>query len=219
MAHYVAGLIDAAEAAGPRERPKARALCFEAILQLWKHRTEWPAGRRPFADFENIFETLNSLNPIRKGPVYFNFEDLIRSIRKPSGEGKHWLERAGEIDKCARVLISHCIEMTANPLLASAHGWIELAAKVQSTERTDIDAILALRGFSGAEADASDDKTPKAHAKTATRLLEKKLATLEQFRNSALELESQWRQQLAELRRPTSSSGKTKRKRSNGAST
>jgi hypothetical protein len=217
MAHYVAGLIDAVESAGPRERPKARALCFEAILQFWKHRAEWPAGRRPFADFENVFETLAILNPNRQGAFYFSFEEMSRSIRKPICEGKQWLDKAGEIDQCARILISHCIEMTANPLLASAQGWIELAAKLQSSESTDIDAILALRCISGADADASDDNTPKVHTKTAIQLLEKKLATLEQFRDSASELESQWRKQLAELRRPTSNLGKPKRKRSNGA--
>jgi len=161
-----------------------------------------------------MFETLNSLDPRRQGPVYFNLEDLIRFSRQPTGEPKQWLDKAGEIDQCARVLISHCIEMAADPLLASAQGWIDLAAKVQSTERTDIDVILALRAIGGADESLLDDKSPKGPTKTVIQLLEKKLHTLERFRNSALELESEWRQQLAELQRPLSRLGKTQRKRS-----
>lgn len=71
MAHYIAELIQSAETASAEDRPDKMARCAEAILELWKHRSALPNGKRPFEDIEPILQGLESLDPHTDGPRYF----------------------------------------------------------------------------------------------------------------------------------------------------
>src|SRR5436190_24365351 len=48
MAHYVAELMQAAEATDAEQRQEIKDRCYTAILELWQHRSELPGGKRPF---------------------------------------------------------------------------------------------------------------------------------------------------------------------------
>ena len=63
MAHYVAELIQQAEAAAPEERTAAQTRCADAILEIWKHRRYFPPGMRPLEDFAPILKAMESLDP------------------------------------------------------------------------------------------------------------------------------------------------------------
>jgi len=71
MAHYIAELIEGAEAATEADRPEKLAKCSEIILALWQHRSELPNGKRPFEEFEPIFRAIESLDPDDDTPRYY----------------------------------------------------------------------------------------------------------------------------------------------------
>src|ERR1700719_935454 len=60
MAHYIAELVDQVKTATGDERAVAEQRCFDAILSLWKHRSELPNGKRPFADLEPVMRAMQS---------------------------------------------------------------------------------------------------------------------------------------------------------------
>src|ERR1700730_6997440 len=60
MAHHIAELMDRVKMATGEECIRAENRCFEAILNLWKHRSQLPNGKRPFADLEAIIRAVQS---------------------------------------------------------------------------------------------------------------------------------------------------------------
>src|SRR5680860_1410314 len=72
MAHYIAELILDAETAASEERIKKKLRCAKAILEFWKHRRDFPDGKRPFEDVEQILRILESLDPKCDTPRYFS---------------------------------------------------------------------------------------------------------------------------------------------------
>jgi hypothetical protein len=71
MAHYIAELIVKVEAARSEERDKLSSCCAAAILDLWRHRSVLPNGKRPFEEIEPILRAIQSLDPEDDIPRYW----------------------------------------------------------------------------------------------------------------------------------------------------
>ncbi|WP_220475064.1 AVAST type 3 anti-phage proein Avs3b [Burkholderia pseudomallei] len=132
MAHYIADLVTKAEtAAACAEKSVAERECFNAILALWKHRSELPDGHRPFQALEPVMRAIESLDPENNTPRYF------RAARPPKGEAaetseqERWLTLADELDYSAKVLIGYCLVEAAEASLDESKEWVKLATAIE----------------------------------------------------------------------------------------
>lgn len=127
MAHYVADLITRCETEDGEEKETAKKECFDAILTLWRHRSELPNGKRPFEDLEPIVRAVASLDPEDETPRYF------RQARPPNGkeeeqsEAESWLNLVDGLDYSAKLLIGHCLTQAANSAADKSREWVKLA--------------------------------------------------------------------------------------------
>ena len=114
MAHHIADLMINAENAIGDEKAAAERKCFDAILELWKHRSELPNGKRPFEDLEPVMRAIESLDPEDDTPRYY------RAVRPPKGETvetseqEEWLSLVDGLDYTAKVLIGYCLTEAAD---------------------------------------------------------------------------------------------------------
>lgn len=118
MAHHVAECLVAARRAKGRSKVVAEDRCVATILQLWRHRSALPDGRRPFEKFEPILSTLARLDPEHDHWFYFDGTPHWNSSakRKPQKPGsvEQLAELAANLDHAARVLIEFILnEATA----------------------------------------------------------------------------------------------------------
>lgn len=118
MAHYVAEKIRHAEALPYGVKKKnAEKECFSLILDLWKHRWHYKPDRQPFRDFNQLFDTLEKLNPENQQP-YYSLLHTIESVQKEDGsfdpsELKNLSPLALQIDKVARIWINYLLHDAA----------------------------------------------------------------------------------------------------------
>src|ERR1035437_5611721 len=103
MAHYIAELIQAAEAATSEARPARMAECAAAILDLWKHRSHVPHDRRPFEDLEPILNALQSLDPASDRRRYY-YQTLQEADEgEDRSEVQQWLRIVDQLDDSAKI--------------------------------------------------------------------------------------------------------------------
>jgi len=127
MAHYIADLIAKAKSAADEQKSEAERYCFDAILELWKHRAELPSGERPFEKLEPVIRAIESLDPDDDTPRYF------RTARPPKGEGDEksesdtWLEIVTGLDYSAKILIGYCLAEAARTAIDKSKEWVKLA--------------------------------------------------------------------------------------------
>lgn len=127
MAHYVAELVQKAEAAMDEDRSAEQAHLRDAILVLWAHRYELPTGKRPFGEFEPILRTLASLDPESLSSRYFSLSRSPGDESDESEETRQWLGVARNLDHVSKVLIDYCLTLAASPALDQSREWVELA--------------------------------------------------------------------------------------------
>lgn len=157
MAHHVADLIAKAETATGADKGTAEADAFDAILKLWKHRSEFPAGKRPFGELESIIRTIASLDPEDDTLRYY------RMVRPPKGETadssdqEKWLRLAEDMDYVAKVPIGYCLEEAAGAALDRSKEWVKLAEGIGETGISEI----TIR-FLSATADSNKALDPNA---------------------------------------------------------
>lgn len=147
MAHYVAEQITAVKESSGDEKRIAEEHCFETILNLWRHRSVFPKGIKPFESFESIFVALDRLNPDNPRSYYFAYTDITSSEvdeeDKPSNGILLWLEMANRLDRSARILIEYFFQQAA--LLANDEkttNWLNNAYGISPNE--DISIIVHL---------------------------------------------------------------------------
>jgi hypothetical protein len=119
MAHYLAEKITLAEQTDGKEKERAEKECFDVILKLWQHRHSLPSNRRPFLNFEPLFDLLSKLDPEKESPFFFEEMDnqLLSDLEKDNSEYKsveEWTNIAKEIDKTARVWIEYALRQAAD---------------------------------------------------------------------------------------------------------
>ncbi len=127
MAHHVADLILKAENATGSDKVTAETEAFDAILALWKHRSEFPHGKRPYEELEPVMRTVASLDPEDDTPRYY------RMIRPPKDEAaetsdqEKWLRLAEGMDYMAKELIGFCLAEAAATALDRSKEWMKRA--------------------------------------------------------------------------------------------
>jgi len=158
MAHYIADLIVNAENTTGEEKNIAEKKCFDAILELWKHRTELPDGKRPFEELEPVIRTIESLDPCDDTPRYF------RSARLPQGKGEEkseadrWIDIIVGLDYSAKILIGYCLAEAARAAIDKSEEWVKLA---ESAETEDSAPELVVR-FLSRNANLGSEPDPNA---------------------------------------------------------
>lgn len=114
MAHYIAEQIKISKSFTGKKKKEAEQKCFTAILELWKHRSYYAAGTRPYESFEPIFETLERLNPNSTK----NFFYRIPSVEQYESSKKKGLQKevidllkvAENIDNVARIWLEYIFQ-------------------------------------------------------------------------------------------------------------
>lgn len=137
MAYYIAELIQRAETAEPNNRVVDLAKCAEAILEIWKHRSHFPAGKRPLEDFEPILRTLEDLDPDRDMHRYFVSLRRAAAEDEETSEASEWLRKADELDYSARILIRYCLARAAQDATDKNREWVALAQNADVEEGVD----------------------------------------------------------------------------------
>ena len=141
MAHYIAEKIDeAGSVEGDRKRAAMRECC-SAILKLWEHRSSFPTGRRPFGDFESLFETLSSLNIDDRTPRYFRTARMAAAVDNVVSESQQWLNAAIGLDDAARVLIRYCLAVAAENAVNKSREWIRLIEALDRPKAFDVQIV------------------------------------------------------------------------------
>lgn len=190
MAHYIAELIQNAEAAKTEERPYKLSACADAILELWDHRHQLPSGKRPFEEFEPILRTMESLDPTDNSPRYFRPQ---RSVLGETGEAGKWLELADEVDYSAKILIRYCLAEAAQAAKDKSKKWVKLAEAAGREEDFDLPVIRFITN----EHDLLKDNVPSDGAR---KLLQDRIKRLESFSELADSLLSDLRVRLKEFK-------------------
>ncbi len=148
MAHYIAEKITIAEESVGMEKHNAEKECFEAVLELWKHRNSLPHERRPFIQFQNIFETLEMLNPEKENPHFFNVMQNSDTVKFTNDKFDHnsveeCLNMVKVVDKTAKIWIEYLLQNAAkNVEDEKVIEWMENA--VELPDNTDASIINIL---------------------------------------------------------------------------
>lgn len=130
MAHHVADLITRVEKATGDEKNAAERECFATILDLWKHQSELPDGKRPFEELEPVFRAIESLDPENDTPRYYRSARPPKEEAADTSEQGRWLELADGFDYSAKVLIGYCLAEAANAALNKSKEWVKLAEAI-----------------------------------------------------------------------------------------
>lgn len=140
MAHYIAERIDEAGSAKGDTKRAAMRECCDAILELWAHRSAFPTSRRPFGDFESLFETLSSLNVDNRTPRYFRTPRMATDDSVVS-ESQRWLNAATGLDDAARVLIRYCLAVAAENAVNKSREWVRLIEALDRPRDFDVQIV------------------------------------------------------------------------------
>jgi len=157
MAHHVADLILKAENATGSDKVTAQTEAFDTILALWKRRSEFPSGKRPYEELESVIRTVASLDPEDNTPRYH------RLVRPPKDEAaersdqEKWLRLAEGLDNLAKVLIGFCLAEAARAAVDRSKEWVTLAEEVGNEGPYEI----TIRFLSRTE---ESNKPPDPHA-------------------------------------------------------
>jgi hypothetical protein len=134
MAHHIAELMDRVKMATGEECIRAENRCFEAILNLWKHRSQLPNGKRPFADLEAIIRAVQSLDPNDETPRYFRAVRRGAKDEEENSKAQEWLNIAEGLDYSAKVLIRECLVEAARETADKSKEWVALAEAAGAEE-------------------------------------------------------------------------------------
>jgi len=187
MAHYIAELITKVEAARPEERDELSSRCAAAILDLWRHRSVLPNGKRPFEEIEPILRALQSLDPEDDTPRYFRSVRPYPERTAEEAEVQKWLDLANHFDRTARMLIRDCLGQAAAVALDKAIEWVRRAEAAGAAEGIESSVIRIM----SAEVSLVEAVTDKEREK-----LEKRVERLELFMAEASKLAVSLRDQL-----------------------
>lgn len=189
MAHHIADLIQRLEAQGSGNRLELEleAECRRAILELWAHRSSFRSSSRPFAKLEQLFSTLEALDPDRASYFYFReLSDHIDMSVAPDEPTRHWLNLARSIDSGARTLISYCISRAAAEVTDEPAEWVALAQNVVSK----LDADIKLVRIVVQSASALKDVLPTDERSAIRDMLQRRVERLDGLADASANLRS-----------------------------
>jgi hypothetical protein len=208
MAHYIAELIQDAKTASIEERPEKMRACCEAILNLWKHRQNFPDGGRPFQDLESMLRTLASLDPENDAHRYFPSARAAASDSKESGQTRSWLQLTEDLDYSARILIRYCLSQAAETAIDKSAEWVRLAEAAGADEGVEFPVVRVILQ------DKAEDPPSDENALARERA-EKRIARLEAFSKLAKSVSSGLRKQIQSVQASGNKKKGTRKGRSN----
>ena len=138
MSHYIAEKIKEITRTKGTRRELAERECFQAILELWDHRSAFPLRSRPFGDFEPLFRTLSTLDGDDATPRYFREIRSAASTDDVSPKSEQWLETATRLDDAAGLLIRYCLAAAAEAAADRAQEWVKLAEALNAPLASDV---------------------------------------------------------------------------------
>lgn len=139
MTHYLAErLQDAEGAAGPEKVGLEREI-FDLILQLWKHRGNWPGHRRPFRETDDLVDKLRTFID-RSRPWYF-----AQNARASNHSPGDWVDKARTLDVAARDLITWCMNHAVAETSGDDSAWAEdsVAQQLDDGEDAQLARVLS----------------------------------------------------------------------------
>ena len=184
MAHDLAAKMVAA--ARPDADAATQAACTEAVEALWARRAEFPDGKRPFEDLEDMADALRRLDPDRTPNAYF------QPAASPDAKRDPLLDAALHIDRGARVLILACLKAAAAKSGKKARKWAALAESASLSARE----IVFVRSVLGEGPD------PDAQRRGEIERLRSHLQLLADLRKTTAAVSADYRAQLAALGPP-----------------
>lgn len=139
MAHYIAEKIFATEKAEGKTKKELEKSCYEAILNLWAHRSDYPENIRPLKQFETIFKTIGKLDPDSRDPLYSYFKDTHdrdkRKLCEQEESVQEWLKVALSVDDMAKVMIEFSLRQAFEAATDErTKEWIKEARKLPGDE-------------------------------------------------------------------------------------
>ena len=194
MAHRLARLIEAAEAAPSDSRAAAEEGCFDAVLEVWRHRTCLPQGSRPFEPAERLLDTIAALDPDAPRSVYarLEFEWVgLDEAERPTLAELERLDIVRQFDRVARTVIQHLLARVAEDLPEDTREWVA-RARAAGLDGPDIAVIRVLLQRADGLKDLGEQAQDMHIDKLRSRLEE-----LEQFANTVQNVRSELAVQLA----------------------
>lgn len=190
MCHHVAERIAKADESGrDADIDNAR----RAVLDLWEHRSSLPSDGRPLRHFDQIFRTLQALDPNYPSARYFSAvrqaadADVDHETDEEDSVAR-WLVLAEGMDHTARLLIRECLLGAAKASDGEVGKWIAAAEEAGLTVDPDLRTVRILLRLDRGESEG-DDGADRAR-------LEDLLQKLESFRELSTILEKDLREQL-----------------------
>ncbi len=190
MAFYISEQITIAKNSIGIKKKKAERNCFEAILKLWKNRTSFPDGKKPFLRFEAINQTLENLNPENISPFYFS--QHAETLEIEDEELKSLLNIAEVIDEAARVWFEQ-IFLAAIKIATTEETKTYLENALNFKPNDDIRAIVRF-----IDENADENETDKLRAKRKEKLINR-IQQLDRFIDYSDELKRQFEFELQSL--------------------
>jgi hypothetical protein len=169
MAHYVADLLTRATTVGAEEKSHAERECFDAVLALWRHRSELPTGKRPYEELEPVIRAVESLDPERSTPRYFRMARPPRG-EKVTAEQQGWLNLVESLDYSAKVIIGYCLAQAASLELDKSKDWSKHAEAMGDVGAPEVVIRLITRTGEATERDDPDADTRSVLSDRAKRL-------------------------------------------------
>ncbi|GLI39492.1 hypothetical protein KI811_15760 [Geobacter hydrogenophilus] len=184
MAHYISEKIADVESATGEDREKKMSICADSILNLWTHRSELPSGKRPFEEFESVFNALQSLDPDDATPRYYRqIRSAAEDEHDESSETAEWLRLASGIDYTARALIRYCLAAAAEAAVDKSKDWVALADVAGKNNDFDVRVVINL-------IQDAETLTPKTSADIKQDKIKDLINRLEAFSGMASKINS-----------------------------
>ncbi|TFB51056.1 hypothetical protein [Cryobacterium tagatosivorans] len=188
MGHFIASLMNEAEAATGERALELRSQCSTEILKLWKHRAGLPGDSRPMSSFEPILRALEKLDPER--PTWTRLRSF-RNRDEFAGPTSQLLNAAIAIDESSVRAIRALLSESA--IVASDHErtWISAAPNIEGDDSLGIifDGLdLAMDGLDLAMDEVGTQNDARAVSlKTSIRSLDEAIVAAEAARRMLIE--------------------------------
>lgn len=197
MAHYIAEKIEASDKAEGEAKKELEKSCYEAILNLWAHRSDYPENIRPLKQFETILKTIEKLDPDSKAPFYSYFNEIHDRDKRKLGEQeesvREWLSVALSVDDIAKVMIEFSLKQAFEAAIDEhTKEWIKEARKLPGDEGLSV----IVKFLSSIEVDEPDFN--KIRQQEIGRLNDR-IQKIEAFNHSCLKLQEAYSTELAHL--------------------
>jgi hypothetical protein len=155
MAHYIADLINRAEATPGADRDTLQRECAVEILRLWSHRHSFTNPERPMASYEPIYRTLARLDPDNSPWSFLRTFDRDTTPTADQLEINVLLKAALAIEGAARDAVRELIVSAAEVASQKEAKWLDLAKQIRDEESG---FVKAFRRLSRPRSDESADE-------------------------------------------------------------